>query len=411
MIQLIPEQEQLVNQLLIDIRYHGVRPYGKADFFYKIICGYAGTGKTTVICELKRKITNEDKYLSISFLTYTGKASSVLKTKLEENKLLTTLDFCGTIHGFIYKPKTYFNSDLNQHVIIGWERRPKNEVHTNLIIIDEASMISKEIWKDLLYYEIPIIVFGDHGQLPPIDDNFNLLEKPDYILTQIHRQALNSPIIKLSSFIRKEGYIPFGKYSNEVFKLSWRQPQCQQIWNNINYSDDDLIVLCAFNKTRSILNDEIRTKLSFSQKQPYPDEKVVCLMNNHDQGIMNGQIGKVVWAMPAQYNDAYRLTINIGGKFYECNIAKQCFGEVQYSLHDYKRKNNLLRNKKARSSLDFFDYGYVISVHKSQGSEWSRVVLFEQRTSKWDDEYYKKWLYTAVTRAKQKLFIITDYFG
>jgi exodeoxyribonuclease-5 len=52
-----------------------------------------------------------------------------------------------------------------------------------------------------------------------------------------------------------------------------------------------------------------------------------------------------------------------------------------------------------------------MSVHKSQGSEWARVLLFEQRTNKWDDEYYTKWLYTAVTRAKERLFIISDYWG
>ena len=60
--------------------------------------------------------------------------------------------------------------------------------------------------------------------------------------------------------------------------------------------------------------------------------------------------------------------------------------------------------------IDYFDYGYTLSVHKSQGSEWNRVIVFEQRTKHWDDNYYARWLYTAITRAKNKLFIITDFY-
>ena len=60
--------------------------------------------------------------------------------------------------------------------------------------------------------------------------------------------------------------------------------------------------------------------------------------------------------------------------------------------------------------IDAFDYGNCISVHKSQGSEWEKVVLFEQRTKRWDDKFYTKWLYTAVTRAKKKLLVISDAY-
>ena len=66
--------------------------------------------------------------------------------------------------------------------------------------------------------------------------------------------------------------------------------------------------------------------------------------------------------------------------------------------------------KRGFDTFDYFDYGYACSVHKSQGSEWDRVILFEQRTHRWEDAYYAKWLYTAVTRAKKKLFIISDFY-
>ena len=62
-------------------------------------------------------------------------------------------------------------------------------------------------------------------------------------------------------------------------------------------------------------------------------------------------------------------------------------------------------------AVDHFDYGYASSVHKAQGSEWERVVVFEQRTKHWDDNMYARWLYTAITRSMQKLFVISDYWG
>ena len=93
-----------------------------------------------------------------------------------------------------------------------------------------------------------------------------------------------------------------------------------------------------------------------------------------------------------------------------------CFGQVTYTMFNQRKDSdvNKLKKyaiKKGYTGVDYFDYGYVTSVHKSQGSEWERVVLFEQRTKYWDDQYYARWLYTAITRAKEKLFIISDYWG
>ena len=67
--------------------------------------------------------------------------------------------------------------------------------------------------------------------------------------------------------------------------------------------------------------------------------------------------------------------------------------------------------EKGLTPFGYFDFGYAMSVHKSQGAEWEKVILFEQRTQRWDDEYYARWLYTAVTRAKSKLFIISDFWA
>jgi len=382
--------------------------YGQYDLFTTSVGGYAGTGKTTLICELRKQLKPET---SVAFVTFTGKASSVLKKKLIENNALFSNDYVGTIHGLIYAPEVRWDRKLKTFVITGWKKKDRDDVVNKIIIIDEASMVSKEIWKDLHYYEKPIIAIGDHGQLPPIGDNgFNIISKPDYKLTQIHRQAFNSPIIKLSAFIRKEGYIPEKIYSPEVFKLDWNHPHCQKLWKRkIDFNDDNLIVLCGFNTTRANLNDIIRKHLGFKEHAPYPGEKIVCLSNNHYAQIMNGQIGKVLWLMAD--DDSYRITVEIDGDIHERLVANTCFGQVQYTMYNKDSKHKNINEKavdQGFDKIDFFDYGYVVSVHKSQGSEWDKVLLFEQRTQRWSDEYYAKWLYTAVTRAKQKLMIISN---
>jgi len=356
--------------------------------------GYAGTGKTTLICELRKQLP---KSHSVAFLTFTGKASSVLKKKLENNNALLKSDYVGTIHSFIYKPITKWDRQLKAFVIIGWELKDRYEIFADLIIIDEASMVSESVWYDLQRYNIPIIAVGDHAQLPPVGDNFNLMSKQDFTLTQIHRQALNSPIITLSKFVRNNGYIPEKVFSPEVFKIEWTHPQCQNIWNRVNFKDDDIISLCGFNATRANLNNKIRKRLGHKEEAPYPGEKIVCLKNNHEEKIMNGQIGSVVWLMVLN-DDSYRITLDIDGEYYELIVLKKCFGEVTYAMFD--------RNKKDNPRTTYFDYGYALSVHKSQGDEWNNVILFEQRSQYWDDVYYARWLYTAITRARERLMII-----
>jgi len=413
---LTEEQEKICDKIMEWLRE--VVP--NSPFIYNnftTIGGYAGTGKTFLIGEIRKRFNDllGNKYTCVAFVTFTGKASSVLKARLEESNSIRKYDYVGTIHSLIYKPICKFDKDLQRVVIVGWEKRDLEGVY-DLILIDEASMISEEIWSDLLSFRIPIIAVGDHGQLPPVgDDNFNLMKKPDYRLEKIYRQASSSPIISLSSFIREKGFIPYKIFSKEVFKLSWKYDRCKTIWDNIEF-DDSIIVLCGFNKSRVALNHIIRNRLDFVKEEPYPGERIICLKNNHYTKIMNGQIGTLMWVMPHNKNN-WRMTVQIDGmnEPYEGLVNMSCFGVENYDVMFDKEKFNKNEVKKFLKgtnfgNIDFFDFGYTISVHKSQGSEWSRVVLFEQRSRYWDDEFYRRWLYTAVTRAKEKLFVISDYY-
>lgn len=417
------EQEAIANAIINELDSSKVmrNPYD-LDYRQRIlkVGGLAGTGKTFLITQLSLFLKSKYKNFAIAFVAFTGKASSVLNKKLEEENALSQWDRVSTIHSLIYEPLLSYDATLNKHVITGWRKRRNLEVDMfNLIIIDEASMLSNELFNDLQSFGVSIIAVGDHCQLPPVGDTSFLMQNPDYFLTKVHRNALNSPLISISHHLRRGGYLSPGKsYGDGVFKLSWDDQNCRDLFENTvsNYSND-LIVLCATNRKRVSLNQNIRRLLNFSEPEPYPSERVVCLKNNHDSKVMNGQTGTIIWTMPGE-TDTIKLTIDMDDfpEPYESLSHMMCFGQEKYEFHnlftDRKKYFQILSkkaNKLGYSGIDFFDFGYAISVHKAQGSEWDRVILCEERCYYWDDEFYRRWLYTAATRAKEKLFIIQDY--
>jgi len=237
-------------------------------------------------------------------------------------------------------------------------------------------------------------------------------------LKEIHRQALNNPIIQLTIDIRKKGYVEPGIYNEAVFKLDWNNLQTKQIYDKIDWAKEgkDIIQLCGFNKTRCTLNKKTRAKLGFTLDDPYPDERVICLKNNHDSGIKNGQLGSLVWIYPAG-KKLYDLTMKMDGygdDLHSSLAIRSSFGKDNYNDEmeiDFKRTYAKKMKEYDQKDIDIFDFGYATTVHKSQGSEWEKVVLFEQRNQYQTDQDYARWLYTAATRAKEKLFIIYNYWG
>ena len=418
---MVDQQEQVKKNIMDIIYSSGVRNTARSiltsNSFVTTIGGYAGTGKTHLIGQIRKEIKKNFFRMAVGFCTFTGKASSVLASKLYAHEAILYNDFVGTIHRMIYKPKTKYDKKLKAHVIVGWTLIDSGSLPYDLIVIDEASMVSKDIWNDLLSFGVSIIAVGDHGQLGPVgDDLFNLMQKPDHTLTQIRRQAKDSEIIKLSILARERGYIPDNTiFSRDppVLKLPWNSPICQNIWKKLVF-DQDTMALCGLNMTRNYINRMVRKELKYNKVEPYPGERVVCLKNNRELGIMNGQTGTVYFLMPEKYKNTYRLTFQLDGSgdFTEAFVDGQTFDQVTYTIFTDRDRTKKLYKYAVKNSLggvNNFDYGYCISVHKSQGSEWKRIVLFEQRNRYQDDEQYSRWLYTAVTRAKERLLIITNF--
>ena len=354
--------------------------------------GYAGTGKTTLIAVLKNELARLDQSLKFAFCSYTGKAAQNLKNKLKEAGALCVKDSVSTIHGLIYTPR-----ENGEGRITGWDRR--DALERGLIIVDEASMVDGLIWTDLLSYNIPIIAVGDHGQLPPIAGNFNLMRAPEILLTQIHRQARDNPIIKVSEYARSAGLVPPRKYGAGVVKYLKEDCDAQEKTGELleSYSPDTLI-LCGYNSTRNKINQFIRASRGFETPSPAGGDRVICLRNNHRKGICNGMLGTLESITPARkdWHDAV-IRLDDREKLYEGLIYAPQFGAGPGV--------NFTADRRLAAIGDLFDFGYALTVHKAQGGQARRVVMFEERFARMDDEMWRRWLYTGVTRAEEELYL------
>ena len=395
---------------------------------YLTLGGYAGTGKTSLISEVRKSLPKNWK---VAFCAYTGKASGVMKDKLLASAAITSLDYVGTIHGLCYRVRTDEETGLNVFERVSW-------IDYNLIIVDEASMVNEELFHDLRMYGIPILFVGDHGQLPPISsDDFNLMTDPVIKLEEVHRFGSESALLDLSIMARNGDRIPFKRFDDKVVKTNENDPLVNDFVQNCLGDFSNGVCLCGTNNTRADVNQLIRLDQGIiddvNDKVPRIGDRVVCLRNNRSyvEPIYNGMLGRIASIRSAddvvtrEKNGVYSMNIDVDDGFrYKGLVCKEHFGEMKYSTEGkefitvrelMQMKSNLtikerkmMRGKMGRKRLyfDAFDFGYCLTVHKAQGSEWGNVLLFEETSGYWDEDYRRKWLYTAVTRSNSRLLIV-----
>ncbi len=364
---------------------------------YLTFGGYAGTGKTTMMALLRNAIKERFPKQTVAFCSYTGKAARVLEYTLKEHQARYPKDTTGTIHSLIYEPRV----DQKGRVT-SWQKKKQLEV--DLIVVDEASMVDRQIWNDLQSFDIPILAVGDHGQLPPIHGNFNLMESPDLRLEKIHRQAQGNPIIRLSEKVRHGEEIPYGDFGlvKKFRAKGWETREVvEEILRDFN---EELLVLVGYNWSRVELNRFTRELNNMYSEGPQAGDCVICLKNNHKKGIYNGMRGRVLKVSPQTDKKRKGLWYHLeaemdSGQNYQGKVLKE-----QFNSKKTIQKVGELRHKEIG---DLFDFGYALTVHKAQGSQAKKVLLFEQRFSKMDDEQWQRWLYTAVTRAEEELVIVS----
>ena len=369
---------------------------------FTTIAGPAGSGKSTLVRFIVEALPFKEE--EICYCAYTGKACQVLLKKGNKN--------VSTLHKLLYKSVPRPDGTFM--------RTPKLYTGYKLIIADECSMIPKELVDLLLSHKVYVIFLGDNFQLPPVDkdcDN-HLLDNPQAVLTEILRQAQESEIIQLSMKIRNQEPISFFE-GNDVKIL----PQSELNTGMLTWADQ---IICATNKTRMYLNNHMRDILQ-RIGGPQDGDKVICTRNywdylaENEDPLVNGTIGFLSkvnqsylniprWAGPPDGGRSIDITRGIftsdsGGVFGTLRMDTNMILTGESSIQ-WKTAYRMNKNERSRGLLPLeFLYGYAITCHKSQGSQWPNILVVEEKFP-FDKVEHARWLYTAVTRAENKVVLV-----
>lgn len=343
--------------------------------------GYAGTGKTTLARYFAETVDG-----SVQFAAFTGKAAQVLRSKGASNAC--------TIHSLIYCPR---GEEEVSDEVTGKKsiaptfalNRKSAAAQAALIIVDECSMVDEQLARDLMSFQTPILVLGDPGQLPPISGGgFFSNGEPDFLLSEIHRQARDNPIVRLAMDVREGRDIAYGDYG--AARVITRKEVDQQL-----VLDADQ-VLVGINRTRHLYNKRLRALKGFTSDYPQAGDKLVCLRNDPPKGLLNGSLWKVMTSQKETVKPSISLLIKPEES--ERGVAKIKLLKAAFENSDKEISWAL------KKGYDDFDYGYALTVHKAQGSQWDNVVLFDESFAFRD--MYARWLYTGITRAAERLTIV-----
>lgn len=378
------------------------------------LAGFAGTGKTTIL----QFIVEDIKPRNLILCAPTGKAASVLSSKLKKN--------VRTVHKVLYCPRGQSLKELEkleaQLAVAREEGAPtvdllleiaaekerlaaEDNVHfdtkpiaelndESIVICDEASMVSDRMKRDFEETGARVLYVGDPGQLPPVKESSWFIDyQHDVMLTEILRQALDSPIIRLSMEIRA-GEVDVKQYKEGDCRIMRKDKVDIEEWVAADQ------ILTGANESRRRINRFMRKKLGHDGHLPHPGERLICLKNCYDH-------------IPQFINGVQCLSREEFSKSMEGIEARITYegSAVNVPFYDYHVRSNYLEGLKelprdCREGLFEADYAYAITVHKSQGSEWDNVVVADDQMQKNAKEFRQRWLYTAVTRAKKKLTIV-----
>ncbi len=388
-----------------------------------VLSGYAGTGKTFLIDHVVREALHLSAGEEAVFVSPTGKAAA---------NLVKNGTAAGTVHGLIYRrDDEEFDVDENGEIVerkeLHFIKREKIDERIRLIIIDEASMINETVLGDLLSFGVKCLFAGDGAQLPPVNGTCSLMQAPHYTMTEIVRQAADNPIIQLATMAREGKRIPFGNYGDKVCVIGKNGLRAEDRKRIFLKADQ---IICGRNKTRAALNAEIREYKGIPQDSllPVEGEKLICTLNDWEKPLdgaekfflVNGIIGR---ASEVQESFDDLATMQFQADFLDESVKvpfdtaiftqgayRHLYGERAVTLSDGSvvHEGNFALLHKLRSVAEEpicrFEFAYAVTCHKAQGSEFDFVVVFDESWAFGEER--NRWLYTAITRAKEKLLIV-----
>jgi len=335
--------------------------------------GWAGTGKSTLAQHLAQGVK------SVKYAAFTGKAALVMRKHGCRG--------ASTIHSLIYSLVSEKEGEPK------FALDPESEALTaDLIVIDEVSMVDEALGRDLLSFGTKVLVLGDPFQLPPVQGaGFFTAAEPDMMLTEIHRQAADNPIIRMSMEIREGGYLEHGRYGeSEVIGKD-------RVDREAVIAADQ--VLAGRNKTRVAYNDRLRELKGMPRHEPVVGDRLVCLRNNPQKKLLNGQI----WiAIEVKKRSGARFSMLLDPD--EPTGKAKSQAKVVTHAAFFSGEEDAL-SWPERRQFDEFTFGYCLTVHKAQGSQWDNVYLFDESFVFREDR--QRWLYTGVTRASEKITVVS----
>jgi exodeoxyribonuclease V len=355
------------------INWYNQSDGSRSPFFY--LGGVAGTGKTSCARTIADQIGG-----NVLYAAFTGKAALVLRGK-------GCVD-ATTIHSLIYKA---IEDEETGEVdfLIDHESKVRE---ARLVIVDECSMVSEDMGKDLLKFQTPVLVLGDPAQLPPVKGlGFFTSGKPDFMLTEVHRQAQDNPIIRLSMMVRNRERLVPGRYGDSIITtMGGNDPVIMEDYEQ---------TICGLNKTRRTLNEMSRTAKGFDDPFPVVGDRLVCLKNERELGVLNGGLWDVT-EIKMRYPKSITMTLRTADDGYRPEFVRA------YVHHAFFNGTEKEIDWRERKKYNEFDYGYALTCHKAQGSTFKSCLIIDESASFREDRY--KWLYTAITRASDRITLIVD---
>ena len=396
------------------------------------VFGYAGTGKTTTtalaIEALGLEPMTPGGLGGVLFATFTGKAALVMTRKGTPAQ---------TIHSLIYRVSeatpeeiarvtedlTALRRDISRmgpaerdfamtriaqlELRLEDIHQPKFLINeqsilrdADLLVLDEVSMVGEEMARDLLAFGKPILVLGDPGQLPPVKGTGFFTEAaPDVMLTEFHRQARDSAILTLATMAREGLPIPMGPHDDHVWKMSRHDVGPAQMLRGGQ-------VICGTNATRRWLNTAMKRAAGFESDYPSgTGEKIICLKNRHDLGLINGMF-LTLTDVRQDPGDDFAFSAMVETEDGNGIAGRQSFWRGEYADHVAFDPERGRREWQVRRGLIESSWGYAITGHKAQGSQYPTVVVFDDGFGRTAADH-NRWLYTAITRAEWGLVILS----
>lgn len=364
--------------------------------------GYAGTGKSTLA-----------RYLSgprTLFAAYTGKAAHELGKKGVHAQTLHSLIYLAAPRSKevvqalerelqqelerqpqdldrIKGLQVDLQNEIERHRSPRWTVNPKSALkEADLLVVDEVSMVDKQMGQDILSFEKKVLVLGDPAQLPPVGGGgFFTKQEPDFLLTEVHRQSQDSPVLMLANHVRVGDALDQGRWGQSAV-----MPKGQLGVADLAAHDQ---VICGTNATRRRLNAALRAHLGRRSRDPVPGDRVVCLRNNHDLGLLNGS----QWVVHAAFSlNEDKVTLQLESE-------EGDHMDVVAWRHWFDGREDDLRPWQVQEA-QAFDYANAITCHKAQGSQWDKVFVVDESTVFGRD--HRRWLYTAITRASESVTVV-----